>query len=373
MSMTIDIELTQDGKRWNFGKREVSIGRDPECDVRLTSDAYLMVSRRHAIVRLDTGEQLWIEDQNSFNGTLVNGRRITREPLNPGDMVRLGDDGPELRISLAPGAATGVVTGVTGVSTAEMGSVSATDQTPAPPTQYGAPARPQPTQYGASRTTGGVAPTARTPQPTQYSAGSQQAPPATQHSGPARTPPPTDYSARPQTGGFSTTSHTPAPSGISTHIPSAAGGLEAPAASSQMPAASYDELSPGEEAMLERKIAMMRNLLVFVIVLCVGLAGVVIYQGQEIRKTRETVNAMQRQAENAVGTFMPQLDTRLKHFDQRMDNFQEKMDQMDANMKKAEDHFVVRMDSEMPKIMDRYVQMKANELQRGANAKVQVR
>ena len=354
--MTIDIEMIQDGKRWSFGKREVSIGRDPECDVRLTSDAYLMVSRRHALVRLD-GDQLWIEDQNSFNGTLVNGRRITREPLHPGDSVRLGDDGPELRVSLAPGIATGV-------STAEMGSVSPTDQTPAPPTQYSGPARtPPPTQYAAGT---------RTPPPTQYSTPRQPAPAGD----PARTPPPTSYSApRPQTGGFGTTSHTPAPSGISTHIPNAAGGLDAPAvgASAQMPAVSYDELSPGEEAMLERKIAMMRNLLVFVIVLCVGLAGVVIYQGQEIRKTRETVTAMQRQAENAVGTFMPQLDTRLKHFDQRMDNFQGKMDEMDANMKKAEDRFVVRMDAEMPKIMDRYIQMKANELQRGAHAQVQVR
>ena len=58
--------------------------------------------------------------------------------------------------------------------------------------------------------------------------------------------------------------------------------------------------------MLERKIAMTRNLLLAVIILCLVLGGVVVYQGQEIKKTRETLNAMQRQAENAVGQFMPQ-------------------------------------------------------------------
>jgi uncharacterized protein HemX len=152
--------------------------------------------------------------------------------------------------------------------------------------------------------------------------------------------------------------------------------MQAPA-SMQVPRPEFEELTPGEEAMLERKIAMMRNLIIFVIVLCIALGGVVVYQGQEIRKTRDTLNAMQRQAENAVGQFMPQLNSRLNRFDTRLDEFQSKMDQMDgkmdANMKRAEDRMVTRMDTEMPKIMDRYIQMKANELQRGGHAQVQVR
>ena len=125
--------------------------------------------------------------------------------------------------------------------------------------------------------------------------------------------------------------------------------------------------------MLESKIAVTRNLLVFVILLCIVLGGVIVYQGQEIRKTRETLNSMQRDAQNAVGQFMPQLNNRLNRFDSRLDDFQGKMDQMDSNMKRAEDRFVVRMDSEMPKIMDRYLAMKANELQRSGKAQIQVR
>jgi FHA domain-containing protein len=326
--MTYEIELVGEGQHWSFSKREVALGRDAGCDVRLTADEYLMVSRRHAILRATSETELWLEDQSSFNGTLLNGRRITRELVTSGDVIRLGEDGPELRVTLA-GARANALT----ASTSALGSITPTGASPAPPTQHGAP---------------------------------------------VRTPPPTQYSApRPATGGFATTSRTPTPS-VSTRVPGATGGMQAPLSPSvQLPQPEFEELTPGEEAMLERKLAMMRNLIVFVIVLCIALGGVVVYQGQEIKKTRDTLNAMQRQAENAVGQFMPQLNSRLNRFDVRLDEFQTKMDQMDAkmdaNMKRAEDRMVTRMDTEMPKIMDRYIQMKANELQRGGHAQVQVR
>jgi len=208
----------------------------------------------------------------------------------------------------------------------------------------------------------------RTPLPTQYGGGASK-----------NEPPPTNYGGGPRGGGFATTSRTPAPPEVPTQMPGTSGGLQAPAvgASAEMRAAEagadYDELSPGEEAMLESKIAMTRNLLLFVILLCIALGAVVIYQGQEIKKTRETLNSMQRQAENAVGQFMPQLNNRLNRFDTRLDEFQGKMDKMDENMKHAEDRFVARMNTEMPKIMDRYVQMKANEIQRSTKGQVQIR
>jgi hypothetical protein len=324
--MKVEIESVADGKRWTFDQREVSLGRDPQCDVRLTADAFLMVSRRHATVLATPEGELWLEDQNSFNGTQLNGRRISRERLQPGDVFRLGDDGPEFRVSLPGRGATGALS-----ATQEMGSASATHMNQAA---------------------------------TQFSPGSRPAPP-TQVSG-----------------GFATTSRSPAPSiaKIPTAIPKTAGGMQAPTgygvaatAASAAPPSSYEDLSPEEEAMLERKIAVMRNLLVLVILLCIALGGVVVYQGQEIRKTRETLNAMQRQAENAVGQFMPSLNTRLNRFDSRLDEFQGKMDSMDNNMKRAEDRFVQRMDVEMPRIMDRYLQMKANELQRGAKVEVKTR
>lgn len=65
----------------------ISIGRDPSNDLVLT-DA--MVSRRHAIMELKD-EQYLLRDNNSSNGTLVNGDRIVDDqPLRDGDLIGIG-------------------------------------------------------------------------------------------------------------------------------------------------------------------------------------------------------------------------------------------------------------------------------------------
>jgi len=74
---THEVELT--------GK--VVIGRDPSCDIVLSDDK---CSRRHAIIE-ETAEGLVVRDAGSANGVHVNGRRLERSRLNPGDTVRLGD------------------------------------------------------------------------------------------------------------------------------------------------------------------------------------------------------------------------------------------------------------------------------------------
>ncbi len=77
------------------------IGRDPECAVVFESSAG-MVSRKHAQIRLEQGEFL-LEDNNSFNGTLVNEQRISAPtPLYHEDMIRIGVGGPILRF-ISPG------------------------------------------------------------------------------------------------------------------------------------------------------------------------------------------------------------------------------------------------------------------------------
>ena len=63
----------------------VMIGRHPECDVLLDS---LRVSRRHCVLSAD-GEAVVVRDLGSTNGTWVNGRRVQRERLKPGDKVSI--------------------------------------------------------------------------------------------------------------------------------------------------------------------------------------------------------------------------------------------------------------------------------------------
>ena len=71
--------------------RELRFGRGLDNDVVLDS---LSVSREHA--RLLQADGLYIEDLGSRNGTFVNGQRVQRARVHPGDRVRLG--ATELRI-----------------------------------------------------------------------------------------------------------------------------------------------------------------------------------------------------------------------------------------------------------------------------------
>lgn len=63
------------------------VGRDPACDLVL-SDA--KCSRRHAIIEMGPSGLL-VRDNGSANGVFVNGRKVERSPLIPGDIIRVGE------------------------------------------------------------------------------------------------------------------------------------------------------------------------------------------------------------------------------------------------------------------------------------------
>ena len=66
---------------------EITIGRDPACDVRLGDEG---ISRRH--IRLAASGQEWtVEDMGSTNGTTVNGEKLAgRRELGEGDRILMG-------------------------------------------------------------------------------------------------------------------------------------------------------------------------------------------------------------------------------------------------------------------------------------------
>ena len=68
---------------------EYSIGRAEDASIRLTERN---LSRRHAQLRVDAALVWTLEDGPSYNGTYVNGERVT-EPvqLKSGDVIQLGD------------------------------------------------------------------------------------------------------------------------------------------------------------------------------------------------------------------------------------------------------------------------------------------
>ena len=63
------------------------VGRSAECGLRLTEGS---PSRQHARLIVE-GDQLWVEDLGSTNGTFVNGERIAARTLvKNGDALRFG-------------------------------------------------------------------------------------------------------------------------------------------------------------------------------------------------------------------------------------------------------------------------------------------
>jgi hypothetical protein len=70
------------------------VGRDPSCDLVVHD---VKCSRRHAV--LETGpDGVTVRDSGSANGVFVNGQRIERAVLRPGDVISLG----EVQIKLVP-------------------------------------------------------------------------------------------------------------------------------------------------------------------------------------------------------------------------------------------------------------------------------
>lgn len=73
---------------WSGGQSELLLGRHPSCVVVLSDPR---VSRRHA--RLFFRDGSWVlQDLQSTNGTTVNGVRVGRCEVRPGDVVALGSE-----------------------------------------------------------------------------------------------------------------------------------------------------------------------------------------------------------------------------------------------------------------------------------------
>jgi len=78
--------------------RRTRIGRAPGCELRIESSS---VSRHHALVLLGQREAI-IEDLNSTNGVLVNGRKVARQVLHDGDMLMIGEANFRFSMNLLP-------------------------------------------------------------------------------------------------------------------------------------------------------------------------------------------------------------------------------------------------------------------------------
>lgn len=79
-----------------FNQAEITIGRDPGCDIPLTEDT---VSARHAHLTYHHN-QWWLEDLASTNGTRLNNMPITTPTvITSGDEIQCGATGITVSLS----------------------------------------------------------------------------------------------------------------------------------------------------------------------------------------------------------------------------------------------------------------------------------
>jgi two-component system cell cycle response regulator len=74
------------GQMFRVEQSETVIGRGADASIRIEDDG---VSRKHARV-VQQGDQVWIEDLESANGTFVNDGRVDRHLLRDGDKIQMG-------------------------------------------------------------------------------------------------------------------------------------------------------------------------------------------------------------------------------------------------------------------------------------------
>jgi len=85
------------------GLVELTIGRDPTCNVVFESLRDDYVSRRHAAIRIENGDHFKLIDLESRNGTLLNGNAVRGEvELSPADIIELGAEGPKFSFDVQP-------------------------------------------------------------------------------------------------------------------------------------------------------------------------------------------------------------------------------------------------------------------------------
>lgn len=99
------------GRVKHFEQSVVAVGRQGSCELRFDAQQDLDVSGRHAEIRLANGHYVLV-DNNSTNGTFVNGGRVPAGgsvSLKHGDRVRFGANGPEAEVLVGrPKASTEV-------------------------------------------------------------------------------------------------------------------------------------------------------------------------------------------------------------------------------------------------------------------------
>ena len=111
---------------------------------------------------------------------------------------------------------------------------------------------------------------------------------------------------------------------------------------------------------MDSGISSVKTLLYIVLVLALLAAGSNFYVASQLdRNSQELASLRLLLQKQMMGNAMTQVEEMQK----KMEALNQSASGIDAKMKKAQDDFVARMNRELPSMMDRYIQQRANKIQ----------
>ncbi|HNC43387.1 MAG TPA: FHA domain-containing protein, partial [Acidobacteriota bacterium] len=132
------------GQQRQLEQGSLLLGRAPDCSIQFDAQRDTLVSNRHAVIQRE-GDAFFLLDQNSTNGTFLNGNRVGRTQINPGDVIMFGNGGPQILVVIEqPGSQTSPSPGqqTTVAATAYTAPSSGQGGYGGPPPPYAPPGPP---------------------------------------------------------------------------------------------------------------------------------------------------------------------------------------------------------------------------------------
>jgi hypothetical protein len=361
--MDIEIVIVGESNKWVLNQPRIRIGQDSRCEVSLPAAKYPAVFGEHATLDVTDGSVKLVKGMRPGGDLFLNGHPTSIGTMvRSGDVLRLGSGGPELRIRILDQEAAPRPAEYEPTRVLYQPSSTLHETTPPRPAQ----------SHEATRIISSA------PTPTTYS----PAPP------PAASAPPRQSYAPPAAYAAPATPYTPSAPNIATRrldtgvnggatqVIGAPGGFGqprvpespvfSPAATSAASRAAESEIMES----LEGKLKTLQLILIGNLAVLVLLFAWVYMQSKELSQTHREVQELRAQATNAVGQLTPSLDARLSVFEKRMDVMDQRVSVaqdhmikgMDEQAKLAEDRLAARMNTEIPAMLDKYVNKKVAEL-----------
>jgi RsiW-degrading membrane proteinase PrsW (M82 family) len=109
MKLSLNIESgSLAGRRFELTEGFLTIGRGERCNIRFDPMSERIASKEHCFIEAKA-DGFYLTDNQSTNGTILNGEKIQSVKLRNGDRLQFGKNGSTAYIQIGEGAATGIL------------------------------------------------------------------------------------------------------------------------------------------------------------------------------------------------------------------------------------------------------------------------